>query len=123
MNTMIKREYQIHSTFLNRLWRSSDGLLLKLLKLNIYLEFLAPSRYLASNTWAPVLAPFVTVLYWFGLQSPSVSVWFKLFVFYHFALLIEGTLIHFMVSSFPNTKNQLDTFLYGADMTEAFLGK
>ena len=101
---------------------SSDKFLLKLLKLTIYVEFLAPSRYLASNTWVPVLAPFVTVLYWFALRSPSVSVWFKLFIFYHFALLIEGTFIHFVVRFFPNTKSQLDTFLYGADMTEAFLG-
>jgi hypothetical protein len=119
----LKQEYQIHSTFLSRLLTFSDKFLLKLLKFTIYVEFLAPSRYLASNTWAPVLAPFVTVLYWFALRSPSVSVWFKLFIFYHFVLLIEGTFIHFVVRFFPNTKSQLDTFFYGADMTEAFLGK
>ena len=118
----VKREYSIHSTFLTRLWTSSDRFLLKLLKFNIYVEFLAPSRYLASNTWAPTLAPFVTVLYLFALRSPNVSFWFKLFIFYHFALLLEGSFIHFVVRFFPNTKSRLDTFLYGADMTEAFLG-
>ena len=119
---LLKAEWQLHSTFLERLWNSSDSFYVKFLKFMFYLEFLAPSRYLSANTWVPYLAVPVTVLYLLLIKSPHCPLWLFYFIVYHYLLMVEGSVLCVSVYFLPSFKKHLDDFVYGPDMTFGFLG-
>lgn len=83
---------------------------------------LVPSRILFLSPLAPFFYTFYT---WsaFSMVHAPLLLWQYCFMVFYSIIMALGTLLFLATMFFPCLKNQLNTFLYGADMTASFFGE
>lgn len=113
--THVERQY------LQRLYNSEDHLFLKLMKTCLLLGPLLLSRIFFLSPLSPLFYALFTYSV-LSVLSTTLPLWLFSFILTYLVLMLYGTQIFLTTSVSPYIRNNLDTFLYGADIRAHFFG-